>query len=341
MNFKTSVSKSMMSTAALAVAFASTIGVAPVQGQTMLKFSHTDQPGGARNAAALLFAKSVESYTQGRYKVQVYPAGQLANDPKAVEQLQLGGIDFTVTATGTYATHIQSLNLTMLPFIVDSYAQGWKLYDESPWIKKQFDSAPSKGFRFLATWEAGFRSMTTKDVLNSPADAKGKKLRTFPNEMMRWTLESLGFAIQIMPLPEVYLAIQQGAVAGQENPIDTIFANKFYEVAPNVTLTQHVYSPIPLAVSEKTWAKFSDADKAAITRAAKETGTWIRDRIRDNDENQLKEMASKGAKINRPNVGPFRDAVQPVYGKAKEKFGSDVESLLAEAAAVRKALPSK
>jgi TRAP-type C4-dicarboxylate transport system substrate-binding protein len=71
-----------------------------------------------------------------------------------------------------------------------------------------------------------------RDPLNSPADAKGKKLRTFPNEMMRWTLEAMGFNIQIMPLPEVYLAIQQGAVAGQENPIDTIYSNKFYEVAP-------------------------------------------------------------------------------------------------------------
>ena len=201
--------------------------------QTMLKFSHTDQPGGARNAAALLFAKSVESYTQGRYKVQVYPAGQLANDPKAVEQLQLGGIDFTVTGTGTYATHIPTLNLTALPYLVESYGQGWKLYDESKWLKAQFDKAPAKGFRFLATWEAGFRSMTTKEALNSPDDAKGKKLRTFPNEMMRWTLEAMGFNIQIMPLPEVYLAIQQGAVSGQENPIDTIYSNKFYEVAPS------------------------------------------------------------------------------------------------------------
>jgi hypothetical protein len=68
--------------------------------------------------------------------------------------------------------------------------------------------------------------------------------------MMRWTLEAMGFNIQIMPLPEVYLAIQQGAVAGQENPIDTIYSNKFYEVAPNVTLTNHVYSPIPLTIGE-------------------------------------------------------------------------------------------
>ena len=99
--------------------------------------------------------------------------------------------------------------------------------------------------------------MTTKDPLRTPDDAKGKKLRTFPNEMMRWTLDAIGFSVQIMPLPEVYMAIQQGAVSGQENPIDTIYSNKFYEVAPYVTLTKHVYSPIPLAISEKTWQKLS------------------------------------------------------------------------------------
>jgi TRAP-type C4-dicarboxylate transport system substrate-binding protein len=180
--------------------------------------------------------------------------------------------------------------------------------------------------------------MTTKDALASPADAKGKKLRSFPNEMMRWTLESMGFAVQIMPLPEVYLAIQQGAVAGQENPIDTIFSNKFYEVAPNVTLTNHVYSPIPLTISEKTWQKLSPADQAAVTRAAKEAGEWSRKEIRGNDERQLKEMAAKGAKVARPDIGPWRAAVQPAYAKAKEKYGADVDGVMADAEAIRKAV---
>jgi len=323
---------------ACAALVAATLGAGAAQAQTVLKFSHTDQPGGARNAAALLFAKSVENYSQGRLKVQVYPAAQLANDPKAVEQLQLGGIDLTVTGTGTYATHIPTLNLTALPYLIDSYEQGWKLYDESPWLKRQFDQGPAKGFRFLATWEAGFRSMTTKDPLRTPADAKGKKLRTFPNEMMRWTLESMGFTVQIMPLPEVYLAIQQGTVSGQENPIDTIFANKFYEVAPNVTLTQHVYSPIPLTISEKTWQKLSPADREAVSRAARETGEWIRKEIRANDDRQLKEMTAKGAKVARPDIAAFRTAVQPAYAKAKEKYGAEVDAFLKDAEAVRKAV---
>jgi tripartite ATP-independent transporter DctP family solute receptor len=313
-----------------------------VEAQTILKFSHTDQQQGARQGAAEVFGKKVEQYTNGRYKVQVYCCSQLGNDPKNIEQLALGGIDFTVSSTGSYAPHLASLNLTMLPFLVDSYEQGWKLYDESKWLQEQFDKAPQKGFRFLSTFEAGFRCMTTKDPLRTPEDAKGKKLRTFPNEMMRWILDAIGFNVQIMPLPEVYMAIQQGAVSGQENPIDTIYSNKFYEVAPYVTLTKHVYSPIPLAISEKTWQKLSPADRVAITKAAKEAADWSRKTIQANDDNQLAEMTSKGAKVTNPPAEPFRKAVQSVYGKARDKYGAaDVDAFLADAEKVRKALPAK
>lgn len=331
-------STTLFSQVALATALA--LGGA-AHAQTILKFSHSDQPGGSRQAAALQFAQKVEQKTQGRYKVQVYPASQLANDPKSVEQLQLGGIDFAVTGTGTYATHIPELNLTALPYLVESYEQGWKYYDDSKWMQKQFEKGPAKGFRFLATWEAGFRVMTTKDPLRSPEDAKGKKLRTFPNEMMRWTLEAMGFSVQLLPIPEVYMAIQQGTVSGQENPIDTVFANKFYEVAPYITVTNHAYNPIPLAMSEKTWAKLSAADRQAVTAAARETGDWIRKEIVNNESRQLKEMEAKGAKISRPDLVAFRKSVEPVYVKAKEKYGADLDAALADSEAVRKAFPAK
>jgi tripartite ATP-independent transporter DctP family solute receptor len=325
----------------LAVSLACASFAAGANAQTVLKFSHTDQQQGARQAGAQIFAKKVAEYTQNRYKVNVFCCSQLGSDPKNIEQLVGGGVDFTVSATGSYAPFVDTLNLTMLPFMFDSYEQGWKFYDSSKWLKAQFDKAPAKGFRFLATWEAGFRCMTTKDVLNSPADAKGKKLRTFPNEMMRWLLEDVGFGVQIMPLPEVYLAIQTGAVAGQENPIDTIYSNKFYEVAPNVTLTRHVYSPIPMAISEKTWQKLSPEDQKAVTRAAQEAGDWNRLEVKANEEKQLAEMASKGARINSPSLAPFRDAVKPTYEKAKAKWGADTDAILADAAAVRKELPVK
>lgn len=307
--------------------------------QTILKFSHTDQPGGARQKAAELFGEKIAQYTNGRYKLEVYPAGQLANDPKGVELLKLGAIDFTVSSVGTYATHIPTLNLAALPFLVESYEQGWKLYDESKWMKAQFDKGPAKGFRFLSTFEAGFRNMSTKESLVTPADAKGKRIRSFPNEMMRWSLEAMGFGVMIIPLPEVYLAIQQGVVIGQENPIDTIYANKFYEVAPYVTLTQHVYSPIPLIMSERTWQKLSPEDREAVSKAAREAADWSRKEIRDNDERQIEEMAAKGAKISHPDLGPWREAVKPVIAEARKKYGADVDAILADAEAVRKAVP--
>ena len=175
----------------------------------------------------------------------------------------------------------------------------------------------------------------------NPDAAKGKKLRSFPNEMMRWTLEDIGFNVVILPLPEVYLAIQQGAVQGQENPIDTIHANKFYEVAPNVTLTHHVYSPIPMTVSEKTWQKLTPADRDAINKASAETASWMRNEIKANDDRLLADMESKGAKVARPKLDAFRDAVRPVYAKAKQKYGADVDAFIADAEEVRKALPAK
>ncbi len=309
--------------------------------QTVLQFSHTDNPGGSRQQAAEVFAEKVAEYTEGRYEIRIYPAGQLANDPKAIEQLQLGGLDFTVTATGSYATHLPSLNLTVLPFLVDTYEQGWEFYDNSDWLRTEFDKLPEAGFRILATWEAGFRSFTTTEPLASPADAEGMKMRVFPNDMIRWTMEAIGFQTVVMPITDVYLAIQQGTVNGQENPVDTIRSLRFYEVATNITLTRHVYSPLPLAISETTWQTLSDADKDAMVRAGQEAATFSRELVKNSVDSQLEEMEAAGAAVLTPEIGPFRDAVTSVYDQAREVYGAEeVDKILAEAAAIREAMPT-
>ncbi|NJM83591.1 MAG: TRAP transporter substrate-binding protein [Tabrizicola sp.] len=310
------------------------------QAQTVLKFSHTDNPGGSRDQAATVFAEKVKEYTEGRYEVRIFPAGQLGNDPKAIEQMQLGGVDFTVSATGSYATHLPSLNLTAMPFLFDSYEQGWDFYDNSPWLKGEFDKLPGVGFRVLSTWEAGFRSFTTTMPLPDPAAAQGKKMRVFPNDMIRWTMEAIGFQTVVMPVTDVYLAIQQGTVDGQENPVDTIVSLKFTEVAPNVTLTRHVYSPLPLTVAEATWATFSDADKEAILKAAAESSAFSRDLVKNSEAKQLEDLAAAGATVTVPEIGPFREAVASVYEQARGVYGGEVDKVLAEAEAIRAKMPT-
>ena len=323
-----------------AIAALATLSATGAEAQTVLRFSHTDNPGGSRQAAAELFAEKVAEYTDGRYEVRIFPSGQLANDPKAIEQLQLGGLDFTVTATGGYGTHLPSLNLTAMPFLVDTYEQGWDLYDNSEWLQAEFDKLPELGMRVLATWEAGFRSFTTKEPLPSPDAAEGMKMRVYPNDMIRWTMEEIGFQTVVMPITDVYLSIQQGTVDGQENPVDTIRSLRFYEVAPHITLTRHVYSPLPLTVSETTWQGFSEEDQAAVRRAAEEAAEFSRTTVRDAVDRQLEEMTAEGAIVAVPDIEPFREAVAPVYDQAREVYGEDVDNLLNDAAAIREAMPA-
>jgi tripartite ATP-independent transporter DctP family solute receptor len=308
--------------------------------QTILKLSHTDQTTGGRHAAAVFFAKKVEELTQRKYQVKVFCCAQLGSDPKGLEQTIAGSIDFILSGVITYSQFMPAYNVAMMPFLFENLEQGWKWYDESKWVKALEDTAPEKGFRIIGAIEAGFRNLTTKAPINGPDDAKGKKLRVAPAEMMVWTTEAMGFGAQVMPITEVYMAIQTGIVSGQENPIDTIYANKFYEVAPYITLTNHLYTPLSMAVSEKSWKKIPAADQAAIMRAAKETTAFSRDFIKKTEEKMLSDMATKGSKINRtPDYATFRKAVEPVYQKTREKYGNpDVETVLAETAAIRKAV---
>ena len=335
-NLKLLPLKRSVAIAALSGLLALAAGTASAQ--TTLKFSHTDSPIGARQKAAELFSKKVEEYTQGRYKVQIFHSGQLANDTKSLEQLQLGGLDFAVTGASAYAPHLKELNLLSLPYLVDSYEQGWKLFDDAKWTQGQFEKlAATKNIRILSTWEAGFRSFSTKRPFTSPEDIKGTKLRAFKNDMFLQLLAAMGWNTVVMPVTEAYLAIQQGVVEGQENPIDTIYSQKFYEVAPILTLTEHVYSPIPMSISERTWKRLSKEDQAGIRKAAVEASAFSRQEVKGNDDKVLAEMVAKGAKVNRVDKAVFRKAMAPVYDTSRKEYGADVvDALLKEAAALKR-----
>jgi tripartite ATP-independent transporter DctP family solute receptor len=327
---------------ALLAASVAATALVPLAGhaETVLRFSHTDSEQGSRQAAALAFAEKVAEYSNGRLKVEVFHSGQLGNDPKAIELVQLGALDFTVSATGSYAGLNANLNLTAMPFLFDTYEQGWAFYDTSEWLSAEFDKLEASGVHHLSTWEAGFRSFTTTMPLASPADAAGKKMRVFPNDMIRWIMESIGFSTVVMPVTEVYLALQQGTVDGQENPTDTIYSKRFYEVAPHVTLTRHVYSPLPMVMSQASWEKLSPEDQEAVTRAAADSATVSRTLVKEAEAKQLEEMAAKGAIIATPDLAPFKAAVAGAYEQARGVYGAEVDKVLAAAEAVRAAHPA-
>jgi TRAP-type C4-dicarboxylate transport system substrate-binding protein len=198
-------------------------------------------------------------------------------------------------------------------------------------MRRQFDKLPAKGLHHVATWEAGFRSFTTRSPMTQPADAVGKKMRVFPNDMIKWIMESIGYEPVVIPVTEVYAAIQQGRVEGQENPIDTIRALRFYEVAPNIVLTQHVYSPLPFVASEALWQRLSVGERELFQRAGKEAAALSRRLVRDADEKNLEAMRTAGAKIVRPDLAAFRKAMSSVYERAAKVYGDEVKAILVDA----------
>jgi tripartite ATP-independent transporter DctP family solute receptor len=309
---------------------------------TTLRFGHTDPPDGLRHKAALMFADKVKQYTQGRYTVDVHHSGTLGSDPKLLEQVKLGAIDFAVTGIAIYANQLPELGLLALPYLVESYEQGWHLYDTSPWVKQWFANLQAKNIRILSVFEAGFRQVTANRPVQTPADVKGMKIRIAKSEVYLWLWSALGANPTVMSLGEVYIALQQGTVDAQENPIPTIHVQKFYEVAKHISLTNHIYAPIPLCVTEKRWQSFSPADQAAVLNAAQEASAWHRKAVVAEDDKMLAEMQAKGATVIKPDVPAFGRASKSVYDKAGEKFPKEVlQTLLKDAEAVKAKYPVK
>jgi len=309
---------------------------------TTLRLGHTDPPDGLRHRSALLFAEKVKEYTQGRYSVDVHHSGTLGDDPKLLEQVKLGAIDFAVTGVAIYSNQIPELGLLALPYLVESYEQGWQLYDTSPWVKEWLTKLQTKNIRYLAMWEAGFRQLTAKRPVSTPEDVKGMKIRISKNQVYLWLWSALGANPTVMALGETYISLQQGVVDAQENPIPTIHVQKFYEVAKFISLTNHIYAPIPLSITDRRWQGLSPADQAAVQKAALEASAWHRKAVVDEDDKMLQDMKAKGATVIKPDVSAFGRASRPVYDKAWEEFPKPVlQSLLKETEAVKAKYPAK
>jgi len=309
---------------------------------TTLRLGHTDPPDGLRHKSAALFAEKVKEYTQGRYGVDVHHSSTLGDDPKLLEQVKLGAIDFAVTGVAIYSNQIPELGLLALPYLVESYDQGWALYDTSPWVKEWFAKLQTKNIRYLAMWEAGFRQLTAKRAVRVPEDVKGMKVRISKNQVYLWLWSALGANPTVMALGETYISLQQGVVDAQENPIPTIHVQKFYEVAKHISLTNHIYAPIPLSIEEKRWQSLSAADQAAVLKAAQEASVWHRKAVVSEDDKMLADMQAKGATVIKPDVPAFGRASKSVYDKAGEQFPKPVlEALLKDTAAIKEKYPVK
>jgi TRAP-type C4-dicarboxylate transport system substrate-binding protein len=163
-----------------------------------------------------------------------------------------------------------------------------------------------------------------KHPIVKPADAAGLKMRTMENKVHMEGYKTFGIQPTPMAFPELFGALQQGTVDGQENPIPVILSSKFAQVQKHLSLTGHVYSPALLLLSPRVWNKLSDADKKAFVAAAQKGGIAQRKKVNEDEANGIAQLEKDGMKVVRTVDGnAFREALKPAYAGYAKEFGGD------------------
>jgi tripartite ATP-independent transporter DctP family solute receptor len=308
-----------------------------------LRLAHSEPVSNPRHDTCLFFAKRVDELSKGDVKIEIFPAGAMGSHQACQQQVSTGILDFYITTAGLVSTFdpTRIQEIIELPYLFDNYSQAYAFMD-TPYVTKVYEPLKTKGIHYLATWDNGFRHVTNNvRPIVTPQDMKGMKIRVVQSEMSVNILQSLGASAVPMSYSELYQAMQQKVVDGQENPFMNIYASKFFEVQKFMSLTKHQYSTLPLIISEMTWQKLDANQQNAIQKAAMEAAPYFRKLVGSSEDGQRKAMEQAGMKINDvPDLTPFRKAVEVVYAGAKEKWGADkVNELLVEVEKIKKQYP--
>ncbi len=300
------------------------MGGVPAEAQVItLKFAHYAAETHPGHLAAKQFAAKVEERTKGQIKVSIYPNNVLGSPPEQIEQTKLGTTDMSLPTQGALDKYVKAFSVVMLPFMYEDYAHAYRVLD-GPAMAWFAPLAEKEGFVLLANWEWGFRNLTNnKRPILKPEDVKGLKIRVPPEIQLEATMEALGGIVTKIAFPELYLALAQGVVDAQENPIAVIAHNKFYEVQKNLALTRHVYNNMIHVISAKTWAKLSPEQKTILKEESKLAGEYMRKAIQAEENSQIALIEKAGVKVTRPDLAPFRAAMGPAYAKIGKYAGED------------------
>jgi TRAP-type transport system periplasmic protein len=326
--------KTFMRTALALAASALLPLAAHAQAAVKLTLGHGAAPGNPRHEAALKFADVVKAKSGGRIEVQVSPSAQLGDDAAMVTAMRTGALDLSANSQGALANAVPEYAAYGMPFLFSNAQQAFKLLD-GPLGKELADKSAEKGLVVLGYWDNGIRHMTTsKKPITKVEDMKGLKMRTPPDTVLVDIMQSLGAEAQQIKFAELYVALQQGVVDGQENPIMNIHASKLYEVQKHLALTSHQFQMTPFLMGKRSWDKLSDADKKIVQDAAAEATALQRKLSAESDDKLLADLKAKGVQVTTVDKSAFEKATEGVDDKwIAQPIGPYVKKVIAAARA--------
>jgi TRAP-type transport system periplasmic protein len=234
-----------------------------------LTFAHAATTTHPAHLAAMQFAKRVEERSNGEIKIEIFPASQLGSETEVMGKVRLGVIDMEASSLNYLIKYEKAFAVVVMPYQFDSYEHAHRVLD-GPAMAWLAPLAEKQGFVILSNWEWGFRNLTNnKRPINKPEDVRGLKIRVPPVAELEAGMQALGAEVSKIGFKELYLALSQGLVDGQENPLNVIYYNKLYEVQKHLALTRHAYYNLLHVVSLKSWVKLTTWSRPFCVKKAK------------------------------------------------------------------------
>ncbi len=293
-------------------------------GAVELKLSHFAPDGHPCDVAAKQFKQNVEKRTNGAVKIELFGNNTLGSPPEVLEQVLAGAVDMSLSGEDQLAKYLPFYDVISTPFAFKDYETADKVID-GPFKAWAEPELLKRNLVYLSGWEWGFRQLTnSKRPVLVPADMKGMKIRTPPAFAYQAFVEAAGGEPVTVAFSELVMAMKQGLVDGQENPIGTIYALKLYETQKYMTILNYTYSSMVHVVNKSSWDKLTPDQQVIVRQESRAAGLLARKLLRDNEAVQLKDLvATKGMEAARPDLQPWKDAMGPAWDKVKARVGAD------------------
>jgi tripartite ATP-independent transporter DctP family solute receptor len=306
-----------------------------------IRFAFQNAQEHPQGQGAKKFADLVEQKSGGKIKVRLFPSGQLGGDLQTVSSLQGGTLDVTVLNAGLLSSQVKEFGLFDLPFLFDSGKQADAVVD-GPFGQKLAESLAPKNLVGLGYWDLGFRNLTnSRRPVAKLEDIQGLKIRVLQSPLYIDLFNTLGANAVPLPFPELYTALEQKTVDGQENPATVIQTSKFAEVQKHLTFTRHIYNPQIVIFSKRVWDRYDPEERKLIEDAAAEAKVYQRQVSRDAEAKAVEQLKAWGMQLTElspDEIARLRDKVKPVTEKfAKEANEASVKELFAEVEKARAA----
>lgn len=304
------------------------------------KFAHVNPAEHPQGQGAKKFAGLVAQRSGGKITIKLFPGSSLGGDMAMLTALRGGTVEMTVMNTGLLNGIDPAFSVVDLPFVFNDFKEVDAVVD-GPVGRKLYQKLESKDLVGLAYWDLGFRNVTnSKRPITRLEDLQGIKLRVVQSPVYLDLFNALGANALAMPFAEVYSALEQKAVDGQENPATVILANKLGEVQKYMSMTRHMYNPQSVLFSKKVWATLNPDEQKLIQDCMAEATAYQRKVSRDAEAKAIESLKSGGLQIN--EISPqerarMREKAQPVFDKYAKEVGQDtISDLNAALASVRK-----